>query len=311
MRARSPLFGLCLGAFWALAPALCWASPPPKPVPADSQREKRFEKYVQIPGAEQVGSEQCRACHGEPAKSYPRTTHWQQKVGCEECHGPGSLHVKSSDYGKIIKFREKTAEAANGVCLGCHAESSHLQNWFSGAHQGHDVRCMDCHHVHVAEPKLESRRQQTEACLRCHRKQQAESNLPYHHPIREAKMGCADCHDPHGGTAANNLRADSLNELCFQCHAEVQGPFTYQHAPVVESCLKCHAAHGSPHRNLLQINEPMLCLQCHPGHHNGATISLLTRCTNCHSSIHGSDTPSATGGSVFIDKGKKGGRPGP
>jgi DmsE family decaheme c-type cytochrome len=219
------------------------------------------------------------------------------------------LHVKSTDYGEIGKFREKSAEAANGVCLGCHASSVPLQNWFSGSHQAHEVRCTDCHRVHVAEAKAESRRQQTEACLRCHRKQQAESNLPYHHPVREAKMGCADCHDPHGGTAANNLRADSLNELCFQCHAELQGPFTYQHAPVTESCAKCHTAHGSAHRNLLQVSEPMLCLQCHPGHHNGATISLLTRCTNCHSSIHGSDIPSATGGSVFIDKGKKGGHP--
>jgi DmsE family decaheme c-type cytochrome len=307
MRVRAPLLGLWLAACCALAPASAWASPAPHP--PDSQREKRFEKYVQIAGAEQVGSDQCRACHAEAGKSYQRTTHRHERVECEECHGPGSLHVKSADYGQIIKFRQKSVEAANGVCLGCHASTVALQNWFSGSHQAHEVRCTDCHHAHAADPKLESRRQQTEACLQCHRKQQAESNLPYHHPVREAKMGCADCHEPHGGTAANNLRADNLNELCFKCHAELEGPFTYQHAPVVESCAKCHSPHGSAHRNLLQVSEPMLCLQCHPGHHNGATISLLTRCTNCHSSIHGSDIPSATGGSVFIDKGKKGGRP--
>lgn len=309
MQVRAMLIGLWLAASWALVPALVSASPSPPPPAANSQREKRFEKYAQIAGAEQVGSDQCRACHVEAAKSYQRNTHWHEKVGCEECHGPGSLHVKSSSYGEIIKFREKSAEAANGVCLGCHVSSAALQNWFSGAHQARDVRCTDCHRLHATEAKARSRRQQTETCLRCHRKEQAQSNLPYHHPVREGKMGCGDCHDPHGGTAANNLRAGSLNELCFQCHAELQGPFTYQHAPVVESCAKCHLPHGSAHRNLLVVSEPMLCLQCHSGHHNEATFSLLTRCTNCHSSIHGSDIPSATGGSVFIDKGKKGGHP--
>ena len=294
------LAGVCI-----VCPTYTLAGPSPHPGPADSQRQKEYSKYLEIPGAEQVGSAQCLACHAEPAKAYRRSTHWHEKVECEDCHGPGGLHVKSSDYGKILKFREKSPEAANGICLSCHASSIHLQDWFSGAHQAHDVRCTDCHRVHVMEPRLETRRQQAEACMRCHRKQEAEARLPYHHPVREAKMSCADCHDPHGGTAANNLRADSLNELCFRCHAEMEGPFTYQHAPVTESCAKCHTSHGSPQRNLLKVSEPMLCLQCHAGHHNGTVVSLLNRCTNCHSSIHGSDIPSATGGSVFIDKGKK------
>lgn len=29
-----------------------------------------------------------------------------------------------------------------------------------------------------------------ENCLRCHQKQNAEADLPYHHPIREAKLSC-------------------------------------------------------------------------------------------------------------------------
>jgi DmsE family decaheme c-type cytochrome len=213
------------------------------------------------------------------------------------------MHAKGEDaYGKIIKFKGKNAEESNGVCLSCHADHPELENWFSGSHQAHDVRCVDCHRVHVDEATLRTRHEQNQACASCHHKQEAESNLPYHHPIREAKMSCADCHDPHGGTAANNLRSANLNELCFQCHAEYQGPFTFQHAPVVESCTKCHTSHGSMQRNLLLVSEPTLCLQCHAGHHNGSGIPLLNRCTNCHSAIHGTDVNSATGGSVFIDK---------
>ncbi len=279
------------------------AQTPNRTAPHNSQPSQTLSSYAVISGAERVGSAQCAACHEELAKPFHRTTHAQQDVECEDCHGGGSLHVQGGDKAKILRIASQPADIANGTCLGCHKDNEHLQNWTAGAHQRNHVRCMDCHKIHVAEPKLASRREQNEGCLNCHRKQDAEGRLPYHHPVvREAKMSCADCHDPHGGTAANNLRTSSLNELCFQCHAEYQGPFTFQHVPVTESCAKCHSAHGSPNRNLLKVSEPVLCLQCHSGHHNGTGNPLLNRCTNCHSAIHGTDTPSATGGSVFIDK---------
>lgn len=266
-----------------------------------SQRDRAFVKYVEIAGAERVGSAQCLACHSDESRTHAWTAH--RDLDCEDCHGPGSLHAGSQEaYGNILGFKSRSAEAANGVCLGCHASRTELHTWFSSKHQTRSVRCADCHREHVAEVKLDSRRQRNEACLRCHRKQEAEGALPYHHPLRESRMGCTDCHDPHGGQAGNGLKADSVNGLCFQCHAELQGPFTYQHPPVTESCATCHTVHGSMQRNLLKVSEPMLCLQCHPGHHNGSGVPLLNRCTNCHSSIHGSDVPSATGGSVFIDK---------
>jgi predicted CXXCH cytochrome family protein len=66
--------------------------------------------------------------------------------------------------------------------------------------------------------------------------------------------------------------------------------------------MKCHTAHGSPNRNLLSVSQPALCLQCHAAHHNGASLPLVDRCTNCHTAIHGTDTPGPTGGSDFIDK---------
>lgn len=53
----------------------------------------------------------------------------------------------------------------------------------------------------------------------------------------------------------------------------------------------------------MTVSEPALCLQCHTGHHNGAGLPLPDRCTNCHGSIHGSDVPTPSGGSRFVDKG--------
>jgi DmsE family decaheme c-type cytochrome len=289
---------------------------------AHENHEKSFAKYVEIPGAERIGSDQCRTCHEEQAKTFRFSNHAQQSLECEDCHGAGSLHLANDKHESTHKFAKLKAEEANGVCLWCHAKSDHVNNWFSGAHAGHDVRCIDCHTIHEGGPRglehlallssggevqreprpIDSRRTQNDKCLQCHRKQEAQSNLPYHHPLREAKMSCLDCHDPHGGSAGNNLNASNTNQLCFQCHAEFQGPFSFQHPPVNEDCLKCHSPHGSPNQNMLVISQPALCLQCHSAHHNGASTPIVDRCTNCHNSIHGTDVPSAVGGGLFIDK---------
>jgi DmsE family decaheme c-type cytochrome len=309
MPQRIPRLGLlfCAVLLLLLVPALLGRT---KPKSTDKQT-RDFNKYVEIQGAAKVGADQCTACHGELAKSYRRSPHSLREVDCEQCHGAGSLHVEAGGYSKeskdkIVSFKDRSAEQANGACLSCHAKSDHVRNWFSSAHQAQDIKCSQCHAIHgeVAEDSHPQafRRAQTEKCLSCHRKQEAQSDLPYHHPIREGKMSCTDCHDPHGGSAGNHLNAANGNELCLRCHAEFQGPFSFQHPPVSEDCLKCHSPHGSPNQNLLTLSQPALCLQCHSAHHNGASLPLVDRCTNCHNAIHGSDIPSATGGSKFIDK---------
>jgi len=285
-----------------------------KPKPRSTEKKHQdFTKYVEIQGATKVGGDQCAQCHAEVAKNYGRSQHSMRDVECEQCHGAGSLHLAAGGYSKeskdkIISFKDRPAEEANGACLSCHAKSDHVRNWFAGAHAAQDLKCSGCHTIHAAEARggegraLESRATLNDKCLQCHKKQEAQSSLPYHHPIREGKMTCLDCHDPHGGSAGNNLNSANTNQLCLQCHAEYQGPYSYQHPPVTEDCLKCHSPHGSPNQSLLTVSQPALCLQCHSAHHNGASLPLIGRCTDCHNAIHGSDVTSATGGSKFIDK---------
>ncbi len=282
------------GVMAAPGSAAAGGKPPHDPVDPYSQ-------IAAIPGATAVGNEQCLSCHAAVEPVFTRTAHGSSGVACESCHGAGSLHVNDAAHGHIHDFTKEPAADANGACLRCHAEETPLQNWKHGRHKRAGVRCTECHSVHATASEGNRRLTESRNCLRCHPEQEAQGGLPYHHPVREGRMGCADCHDPHGG-ANGSLRASQANQLCFGCHAEYRGPFTYQHPPVVEDCLKCHAPHGSMNAHLLQVSEPMLCLQCHPAHHNGSGIPLLNACTNCHSAIHGTDTPSATGGSVFIDK---------
>ena len=321
MQRRALLLALFLSTSLLFTPSL---SSKDKPKTAPSRKlAQDFSKFVEIPGAQMAGEEQCVACHADLSKTYRRSAHSMQEIACEQCHGAGSLHVAAGGYStetkdKIISFRDRSPEEANGVCLSCHAKSDHVRNWFSSPHQAQDLKCIECHTIHgeshgktgsefrgdgAGIPRvIESRRQMSENCLRCHQKQNAEAELPYHHPIREGKMSCLDCHDPHGGSSGNGLKLSNGNTLCLSCHAEYQGPFTFQHAPVNESCLTCHSSHGSPNQNMLTVSQPALCLQCHSAHHNGASLPLVDRCTNCHNSIHGTDIPSATGGSKFIDK---------
>jgi len=292
-----------------------------------------FAKYVQIPGATQVGSDTCTTCHTDVGASFRHAFHAQQGLTCEECHGPGSLHVQGGgDISKIISFSHRSPADANGVCLSCHERDAKLRNWLTAPHAANRLRCTDCHQVHsyggksgkneaslnlmtpghatqveelVPEAKvmMQPRWEANDACLRCHEAQRAQMSLPYHHPLREGKMSCADCHDPHGGPAANNLNMANTRQLCLSCHAQYRGPYAYQHPPVEENCMLCHSPHGSPNTNILSVSEPALCLQCHAGHHNGAGLPLTDRCTNCHGSIHGTDVPTPSGGSRFIDKG--------
>src|SRR5690349_22085044 len=298
--------------------------------------QKQFGIYTEIPGATRVGAEQCATCHSDRSRDYQHAFHAQQGVQCEDCHGYGSKHVEGGgDVSKIISFTRHPPSSANGVCLSCHARDAKVRYWTAGSHSANRVRCIDCHQVHApaaqaageshlrfgtatsgafaaesAVPEtnvvLRPPAQTNEACSKCHQTEKAQLSLPYHHPLREGKMSCMDCHDPHGGPAGNNLRASNVNQLCLSCHAQYRGPFAYQHPPVTENCLNCHTSHGSPNTNLLSVSMPALCLQCHASHHNGASLPLDDRCTNCHGSIHGTDVATPSGGSRFVDKGPYG-----
>jgi formate-dependent nitrite reductase cytochrome c552 subunit len=67
-----------------------------------------------IPGAEFVGSEECATCHETITRDFRTATHARLKaeganaknMGCESCHGPGSLHVKAGGgrCAVLVKF---------------------------------------------------------------------------------------------------------------------------------------------------------------------------------------------------------------
>jgi DmsE family decaheme c-type cytochrome len=196
--------------------------------------------------------------------------------------------------------------------------------WSSCSHARYGVACADCHNPHPrpkVQPVLNIQHTHIErpvrspmgvddphVCYKCHADIYAKNAMPSHHPIKEGKMVCSDCHDPHG-QAQDNLKEPTVNMVCYKCHAEKQGPFVYEHPPVTENCSICHEPHGTVTNNLLRQPATFLCLRCHsghrtvPGHPGGAPLqdvaahpslqrSFYTDCTQCHSQVHGSDLPS-------------------
>jgi len=325
-----------------------------------SERLPKFAK-----GATYVGSEACADCHEDLVDKFKSNIHAKiadfetkasfTKPGCESCHGPASKHIDEEDPAFIVNPAKVKPSEANAICLQCHSESE-LMDWHGSEHDLNNVSCVSCHTIHGEQKAAAARdklgykhkyvgdkllkKPEPELCFTCHKDVLAQTRYPNHHPIKEGKLVCSDCHNPHGSEVSPLLRTDETkNELCLSCHQDKSGPYAFEHAPVTEDCTICHRPHGSIADNLLKQNEPYLCIQCH-GLHFHSTITpdaqwlmnnqesghncppgtawnpspetggpgcfpavtvpeahamqkgMTTKCTECHSAIHGSDLPS-------------------
>ncbi|MGA3116844.1 MAG: DmsE family decaheme c-type cytochrome [Syntrophobacteraceae bacterium] len=293
--------GIALLVFYSLGPA------------------KEIEK-VKADNQEYAGMETCQACHQEVYDRLAKTTMGilfvnhprdaKEKLGCESCHGPGNEHAASGgkEFAGMVRYSKGShtpAAVRNDVCLKCHQKKQQMF-WQGSPHDVKDVGCTECHSVHT-EPGMASRHQLTrvtvnDTCNVCHKKQVADEMRFSHHPLREGKMTCVDCHNPHGTTSPKLVKGLSNNELCFNCHAQYRGPFIFQHPPVMEDCFNCHKPHGSAYPSLLKVPPIRLCRDCHlvfhqlslsqPGSTKQAVIrpnAALSGCLNCHRTIHGSN----------------------
>lgn len=312
--------------------------PPPKPeapavsetpatpaseAPSAKSSETETSAAAAKPSYSRKGADTCIACHDDAhvlaifrtphaRRADSRTPFGHGQLQCEACHGPGGAHagrVRSGQERPVIPIFGSTSpapvEQQNGVCLDCHGQDVQ-HGWAGSAHEREGVACTSCHKLHAAHDPVLDEVTQAENCMGCHPQQRAQSLLPFTHPVRQERMACSDCHDPHGTLADFALVGRTLNDTCFTCHAEKRGPYLWEHAPATEDCSLCHQPHGSNHPALLTQRPPLLCQQCHSeaGHPSvplapgqlpqgvPSAQALGRGCANCHSQVHGSNHPS-------------------
>ena len=268
-----------------------------------------------------AGDDTCTTCHDHEGKSLqatlhgkaqnPRTPAGRINHACETCHGPGREHAESGDKTKIRRLTAMSPRDASEVCVSCHDRGNHAM-WKGSMHDARNLTCITCHSVHspsagTAQLKAES---VVATCVTCHKTEVAKLQRSGHMPLREGKMDCTSCHNPHGSTNVRMLKVGNwVNETCVSCHTEKRGPFLWDHAPVREACSTCHDPHGSNNERMLAAKLPMLCQRCHIGTRHPSTIydgaqltaksnRLIGRgCINCHAQIHGSNSPA---GNTFL-----------
>jgi DmsE family decaheme c-type cytochrome len=300
-----------------LSPAAAAQTPA---APAQTEAPTELAAPSAAAGAEYVGEAVCVTCHEDETKTYSTTKHARAlnprtpgaKQTCESCHGPGSRHVEADGDGFIDNPRTMKPRDASATCTTCHNRTEHSQ-WAGGKHDARNISCVTCHSQHAPKSEHAQLKEATqlETCAQCHKPQVAKLHRAAHMPVREGKMECSTCHNPHGSDNVKMLReGNSISESCTSCHTEKRGPFLWEHAPNRESCITCHDPHGSNNERMLVAKAPMLCQRCHTHSRHPATIydntQLLNRsnriagraCLNCHSQIHGSNHP--TSGKAFI-----------
>ena len=254
-----------------------------------------------------VAPDVCYQCHSDMSE-------FEQVAGPHQICGPNGFNCTTchDPHGQIRQ------ETRKDLCLECHKAGAPTMGFHSSTHDLQGVACTDCHnphprtqvpqivevsHTQVTRPRrMQMSVQEPEACYKCHQKIFGLNALPSHHPIKEGKMVCSDCHDGHG-QLERNLKGESINLVCYKCHAEKQGPHVYEHPPVTENCAICHEPHGTVANNLLRQPTTFLCLRCHDGHRNShgsgnrnnidtrpwLQAAFYTDCTQCHRAVHGTN----------------------
>jgi predicted CXXCH cytochrome family protein len=180
-----------------------------------------------VAGATFVGNKACAECHTNYARLFHDSPHARLRmpddnlpggIGCESCHGPGSLHVQAG--GGQNHFIVNPGKEP-GACFSCHVET-HAEFNLPQHHPipEEKMNCVQCHDPHGRDISKKSGgltfARQNENCAQCHR-EQTRLVIYEHEALRE---GCTICHQPHG-SINDKMLVQRDNNLCLKCHAQV------------------------------------------------------------------------------------------
>jgi len=238
-----------------------------------------------------IGQGVCAGCHAAHDVLVQKTPHsdgsgFAGAPGCEGCHGPGQEHVTAvvqadmeAARSLIFSFDGSPSENAER-CLTCHDSSSETQHFDHSEHQLNGVACQNCHSPHPTEVLAGS---PDEVAL-----------VPL---IQRDFIGNVPMRREEDRWLRERLLGDSQPELCFGCHAGIEGQFSLpSHHPVGEgllTCTDCHNPHGSRNQPMLRSANRDTCVGCHAEkrgpfifEHAAANVEGCTICHTPHGSVN-------------------------
>ncbi len=221
----------------------------------------------------------CLTCHvGRPnatngaSNLYKAPIFEELSIGCESCHGPGSLHVKEREMRSLSKSSLDTSIV----------NPSHLPSQLA------DETCMYCHELGEARIPLPGKTFQdyrpgvplvrTEAIFKSKlllgwnlEEWSDEMATSKCYRFSKGAMRCSTCHDPHFTPTAQEAsafyRAKCLT--CHQTHGCALSLEAREHTEPVDNCISCHmpkhlapklvkiGGEGTSHRIMKTPDEPI------------------------------------------------------
>ncbi len=233
----------------------------------------------------------CVACHsGGKVMDWTHSEHALADVGCTDCH---TMHPQ----GKALKANLKKADPE--LCYDCHKEQMAKAS-FPSHHPVKEGK-MNSSSCHNAHGELKTAERQNDLCLDCHSRYQGPFVFE-HAPVQE---DCSICHDPHG-TVANNLLKQNEPFLCLQCHEShfhtLRIGATQPTGNVAWSATdrdgNVNDLVGAGATTLATATPDQVVPITNKFGAEGWQMAFGTKCTVCHSVVHGSDLPSQTAPTV-------------
>jgi predicted CXXCH cytochrome family protein len=227
----------------------------------------------------------CAGCHATGVNPEERTF-VEPGIGCETCHGPGSLHASMSTAiatrgEQIANPRKLSRHLEIQVCSQCHTNGNDPSGEFPYP-RGY-VPGMNLEHYYdpfdVGEDVDEY---YPDGTSKAHHPQYLDWVQGAH---AEAGVICTDCHDSHKRDNQFQLKEEG-NNLCLECHSLTGTPELTHSIHDFGDCIGCHMAkigHGPTHSFKVVTPEDTIELA-------GGNLTIQPNsCNNCH--YHSDDSP--------------------
>jgi Tfp pilus assembly protein PilF len=184
----------------------------------------------------------CHANHVEPVENtrncYRQPVFRGQAIGCERCHGPGELHVKTMHKDDIVNPQRLEPALREAVCQQCHLEGA--ERLLRRGRGLNDFRpgmpLEEFWTVYVGGPDKGEKKKAVNHV------EQMYQSLCFQNAPAQTKMGCITCHNPHEAVAPQR-RDIYYRQRCLQCHENhpcTVAEETRRKKEPRDSCIACH-----------------------------------------------------------------------